>query len=133
MPRKVGFNQAVPSKGILPGEPNFHEKTGSLTSQYMAKKRDVNASIDRIVEKSKVATVEVTNFSKEEKAAAAEAKVIAEKEAEKRKNKVTALGEVFKDVEEIKQKVEEEKLADGFMRSKRSLAMRVKDTIDTEF
>ena len=89
----------------------------------MKKKEDVGTSISKLVSRAKVAKIEVSKLSQAEKDAI---------EEEKKNQPKSVLDELLKDVNKEKEEQERQKLAEGFVRSKQSLAMRVKQEIDHE-
>ena len=99
----------------------------TLGQEYLKKKDRLDKSLQKVIDKTKVAHMQILKKSKEE----IERKRKEEEEAAKNVNPLVRLmgegrSKGINAGEAEEKKEEEEKFADGFIRSKRSTEMRVK-------
>lgn len=100
------------------------KKTGVMAEAYLKKQQNVASSVQKIIDRGKVAQMEIFKKS------------IADKEAEdkareqKKRDQSPGMANLMNSLEQ-ESSFENNKIADGFVRSKRNLAMRAKDNIDS--
>jgi hypothetical protein len=100
------------------------KKTGLMAEAYLKKQQNVASNVQKIIDRGKVAQMEIFKKS------------IADKEAEdkarelNKRNQSPGMANLMNSLEQ-ESSFENNKIADGFVRSKRNLAMRAKDNIDS--
>lgn len=97
------------------------QSRGQLTDEYLRKKSALDSQLQKVIDRTRVAKMAVPKKSKEEMEKEAK-----EKEELLAKNPIAKLLESAKPKKDPNVLAEEEKYADGFIRSKRNTMMRVK-------
>ena len=107
------------------GQQNPLEKAASLQREYHIRKSQMGDAIQKVIDNSKVAHIGVYSKSKEEVAQAM------------RDTGTLRRSSLIKDttctLSKTPDPLEGEKLADGFVRSNRNVALRIKDELNNQF
>jgi hypothetical protein len=98
---------------------SVERKTGLLAQEYLKRQTSVATDVQNVINRGKVLKMEISKRSRQEL------------EAEKAKlSKASGINkELMASIES--EKPEDDKLADGFVRSKRNLEMRARDQMDS--
>jgi hypothetical protein len=114
-------NQIILTKRLASDDMTAHEKAASLTNEYQLRRAQMGDAIQRVIENSKVAHVEIFTRNKSEQ----EVEKLKREELEKKRT-------LDKDLLPDKAPLEGEKLADGFVRSQRNMALRIKYELNNQ-
>ena len=109
-------NQSIDARGL-------EQRTGQMAQEYLKRRQNMTDQVQKLLNQNKVAQMEIMKRNQKE-----------EEEAARRK--AEAIGGSSSLVQNLMGSIEseetkkEQKLADGFIRSKRNLAMRARDQVD---
>lgn len=110
------MNQSIDARGL-------EQRTGAMATEYLKRRQNMTDQVQKLMNQNKVAQMEITRHTKREEEAAAK------KRAEAVGGSSNLVKNLMGSIESDEPKPQD-KLADGFIRSKRNLAMRARDQVD---